>query len=386
MAAMNSNRWVARLASSYRNSAVRRFLVWWGQQLASFLPVRLREWFVERRDQLLVQRQEAHWMLRRSDAIDAVELLPIESDAETLRDRVSRLRRSGETLADLVYLLPSHDVLQRRLSLPMAAEENLAQVIAFELDRQTPFRADQVRYDYRVVRRDVAAKLLQVDVLLAPKSTADSAIVPLTSADLATHAIDGDDGSGMRLGFNLMPLETRAARDHSALRLNLILGAVCLVLLGLVMHQSVVARTAALEALQADVTSIQVEAKQTAALGTTLKEAVEGANFLASRKKEHTVAIDILKEVTEKLPKHTSLVRMSINDGKVDIQGVSQEAASLISILQKSKTIEAPALQGAITQDARTQKEQFLIQARARVLKPASADTKEGANAAATKS
>ena len=45
----------------------------------------------------------------------------------------------------------------------MAAEENLTQVIAFELDRQTPFRADQVRYDFRIVKRDPVAKLLHVD-------------------------------------------------------------------------------------------------------------------------------------------------------------------------------------------------------------------------------
>lgn len=367
MAAMNLDRLFARYTASYRNSAARRFLTWWATELASFLPARVRAWFLERRDQLLIQRVEAGWALRRSDAPDVVETIAADVAAEEIRALAARMQRSGESLADLVALLPRGEMLDRRLTLPMAAEENLAQVIGFELDRQTPFRADQVRYDLRVAKRDTVAKLLHVEVLLAPRGKADALVVPLTAAGLSLHALDGDNGNNGRLGFNLLPVEARATRVDSKLRLNLILGAVCLILLGLVMQQSLTARESALEALQAAVDKVKIDARQTAKLGSTLKEAVEGANFLASHKKEHAVAIDIVRELTLKLPKHTALVRLSINRGEVQIQGNSQEAASLIAVLQQSVTIQGPALQGAITPDARTQKEQFLIQARARV-------------------
>jgi general secretion pathway protein L len=392
MAAMNINRWFARYAATYRNSAARRFFSWWGTELASFLPARVRQWFIERRDQLLIQRAVGGgWALRRSDAPERVETVVAEAAPEELHAIAERLQKSGEHVADLVTLLPRGDVLERRLALPMAAEENLAQVIAFELDRQTPFRADQVRYDFRIARRDTAAKLLHVDVLLAPRVKADAMVAPLSAAGLSLHALDGDDGRGGRLGFNLLPQEARATRTDSALRLNLILAGVCVLLIGMAMQQSLTARSAALESLQAHVDQVQVEARQTSKLGNTLDEAVEGANFLASRKKQHAVAIDIIRELTEKLPMHTSLVRLSINRGEVQIQGNSSEAASLIAILQKSTTIEGPALDGAITPDARTQKEQFLIKARARIAEtapPGDATGKdgEGADAAAAKS
>lgn len=392
MAAMNINRWFARYAANYRNSAARRFFSWWGRELASFLPARAREWFLERHDQVLIQRVDEGWALRRSDAPDVIETAVTDAAGEELKALAERMQKSGENIADLVTLLPRREILDRRLTLPMAAEENLAQVIAFELDRQTPFRADQVRYDFRITARDPAAKLLHVEVLLAPRAKADALVAPLTAAGLSLHALDGDDGRGARLGFNLLPIEARAARANSALRLNLMLAGICIVLIGVVMQQSLTARTSALDALQAQVDKVQAEARQTSKLGTTLKEAVEGANFLASHKKEHAVAIDIMRELTQKLPMHTSLVRLSINRGEVQIQGNSDEAASLIAILQKSITIESPALQGAITPDARTQKEQFLIQARARIAQKAEAeakvgkDSKESVDAAAAKS
>ncbi len=380
MAAMNFNRWVARSAATYRNSAARRFLAWWGGELATFLPVRVREWFVERRDEVLLCRDESEWQLRRSDAPDRIETIAIEAEPEELRALTERMQRSGESMADVFSLLPRGDFLERRLSLPMAAEENLAQVIAFELDRQTPFRADQVRSDFRIARRDTAAKLLHVDVLLSPRTRADALVAPLAAAGVPLHGLDGRDANGDRLGFNLLPPEARAQRMNSALRLNLILGAVCLVLLVTVMQRSVAGRAEALEALQSEVDAVTVEARQTAKLSEALDEAVEGANFLASRKQEHPLTLNILRELTDRLPKHTALVRLSVNRGEIQIQGNSDEAASLIAILQPSTTLQGPALQGAITPDARTRKEQFLIQARAR------AAEQEGANAAAPKS
>ena len=43
-----------------------------------------------------------------------------------------------------VFCIPAERVLQRNLTLPVAAEDNLRQVLAFEMDRQTPFKADQI--------------------------------------------------------------------------------------------------------------------------------------------------------------------------------------------------------------------------------------------------
>ena len=43
-----------------------------------------------------------------------------------------------------IFCIPESSTLTRNLSLPAAAEDNLRQVLGFEMDRQTPFKADQV--------------------------------------------------------------------------------------------------------------------------------------------------------------------------------------------------------------------------------------------------
>ena len=79
-------------------------------------------------------------------------------------------------------LLPGGQVLRRRILLPAAATERLREVVAHELDRQTPFRADQVAYDCRVLSIDAASKMAQVELLVLPREKLEAALVAARAA------------------------------------------------------------------------------------------------------------------------------------------------------------------------------------------------------------
>jgi general secretion pathway protein L len=281
----------------------------------------------------------------------------------------------------LVYLIPSQRVLRRPITLPLAAEENLRQVLTFEMDRQTPFRADQVYFDHRIIRRDIVSKQLYVDVAIVPRQVADAELAALAPTGLAPDVLDAADGDVGRLGFNLLPPEARASRPNVWLRIDLALALAVLGLLVLAMVQSLKNREAALEALRAETQQMSREAKAVALSRTELTDAIAGANFLVEKKKSRPPVVDILLDVTRRLPDDTWLQRFSVNADQVQLQGQAREASALIATLQPSPVLKSPALQGAITPDARTGKEQFLIAATAQVPKPG---TKPATPAAAT--
>jgi general secretion pathway protein L len=139
------------------------------------------------------------------------------------------------------------------------------------------------------------------------------------------------------------------------------------------MVQSLANREAALEALREETAAKGRDAKSVAQLRTTLSDAIEGANFLAQKKRARPPVIDVLLDVTRRLPEDTWLQRFQFNQGQVQLQGQAREASALIALLQQSPVLEAPALQGAITPDQRTNKEQFLIAANAKVPAPPAA-------------
>lgn len=363
MAEFALTRQLTRLQLAYERSAARRFLAWWGRELSALLPARVAAWFAERRPE---------WRLR----LDA-DALVLESDGEPRRfprgdaqdesrAALAGLLQSREEPPALVLLLPRARVLRRRLTLPAAVEENLRQVLGFEMDRQTPFRADQVYFDARVLARDAASKQIEVDLLLVPRPVADAELSAAEALGLRLDGLDAADEDG-RLGFNLLPTDRRAPRRNLWLRINLALGAAALVLLVLAMLQSLTNRETALESLREATEKARAEARSVAQLRTALNDAVEGANYLAARKRSRPPVVTVLRDVTRRLPNDTWLQRFSVNGEQVQLQGQSREASALIALLQQSELLDGPALQGAITPDARTGKEQFLIQARARL-------------------
>lgn len=367
MAESPMTRTLARMRLAYARSGVKRFLTWWARQLSPLVPVRVRRWLVERRDEIVVRVDDEAIVVRRaSEPPEAARVIARTEPEEVQRAEVLRELDRAEERPEVVFCIASRHVLRRTLSLPLAAEENLRQVLGFEMDRQSPFRADQVYFDHRVLGRDAATKQLSVEIALVPRAHADAARAPLAALGVPLDALDACTEDG-RLGFNLLPPEQRAARPNLWMRINTVLAIVVVALLGVVMVQSLRNREAALEALRTQAEAQSREARSVAQLRTALSDAIEGANFLAEKKRARPAVIDVLLDVTRRLPEDTWLQRFQYNQGQVQLQGQSKEASSLIALLQQSPVLEAPALQGAITPDQRTGKEQFLIAANAKV-------------------
>lgn len=356
---------LARLRVAYAGTALHRFLTWWGRELAALVPVRVRDWFMERREEVRAGIEGGELVLTPPAPATPVRIALVP-EAAAARPLVAQALVRDEEPPAVVLALQGARVLRRTLELPMAAEENLRQVLGFELDRQTPFRAEQVYFDCRVQRRDLAARQLVAEFALVPRAAVDAELATLEAAGVPLEAMDGVDAAGERLGFNLLPRERRAPRARFWLKVNLALAALALLLLGAVMAQSVANRERALAALEARTDKAQVEARSVAALRNTLKQAIDGASFLTERKSARPPTIDVMLDLTRRLPADTWLQRFSVNADQVQLQGQSREAAALITLLQQSPYLEGPALQGAITPDARTGKEQFLIQAKLR--------------------
>ena len=262
------------------------------------------------------------------------------------------------------YCIRSERTLRRTISLPIAAEDNLRQVLMFEMDRQTPFKADQVYFDYHVAARAAADRNLQVDLTVVPRAQLDAELTAVVASGAQLDGVDcWRDGSGSaRAGLNLLPPERRRKRKNLRLRLNLALAAATVVLLATVMLQSLANRESAIAAMTVEVEKAQNDAKQVAALRKTLEDTINSANFLSRKKCETPLMVTLLNDLTTRLADDTYLERLSIDEkNKIEMQGLSSDASKLIGLLQKSDVITNPGVQGTIQPDPRTKKDRFNI-------------------------
>lgn len=346
-----------RLKQRYDKSGFAQFLGWWRSELLAALPPAWREWLAPERSVVTLAPAAEGWRLQRVRAGKVEAELEATPERDALAQASERLRPEGEDPRQ-VLLLPTERALRRRLTLPIAAEEHLASVLAFEMDRQTPFRADQVYFDHRIQRRDPAARTMLVELLAVPRAVLDQVLqgvgsLPLDAADVAV--------AGLPAGFNLLPPERRARRVDKRLRLNLILAVSAVALLWLVMLQSLALREQAIERLDEELAASRTAAMQSAELKRQLRDAIEGANFLARKKAEQAVTVDVVAEVTRLIPDDTWLERLSFVQNQVQLQGQSARADKLIGILTKSRCLANPQFQGIITPDGATGKERFTL-------------------------
>ena len=188
---------------------------------------------------------------------------------------------------------------------------------------------------------------------------------------------------GARLGLNLLPTEHRYARKNLRLRLNLALGAAAVVLLVTCMQLWLDNRASALTAMQADVARAQNDAKQVSQLRKTLQDTIDGANFLSRKKHDTPLMVNLLEDLTQRLPDDTYLERLNVDDkDKIELQGLSDDASKLIGLLNKSELLANPSVQGTIQPDPRTKKDRFNITLDFRAIADAQAAAAKAATAA----
>lgn len=358
---------LARLRTRYARTPLPHFFAWWGQELVALLPARWRGLLAERADALLLDVAARDMVVWRQSAQGCVELgrVNLDDPAEAQKVAFARLRGALEA-PDLrrIYCIDGSRTLRRAVNLPAAAEDSLRQVLAFEMDRQTPFKADQVYFDYRVAPHAAAERNLHVQLTVVPRAQLDAELAAIAGSAPMLDGVDcwSDVRGGARLGLNLLPSERRYARKNLRLRLNLALGAAGVLLLVTCMLLWLDNRQAALEAMQADVVKAQNDAKQVSQLRKTLQDTIDSANFLSRKKRDTPLMVDLLEDLTRRLPDDTYLERLNVDDkNKIELQGLSDDASKLIGLINQSTLLANPSVQGTIQPDPRTKKDRFNI-------------------------
>jgi general secretion pathway protein L len=281
------------------------------------------------------------------------------------------LERVGEVRNRARLCLGRDEMLVRRVSMPAATEENLSQVIAFEMDRLTPFRADEVYYDQRVVARDAAAATVQVQLAVARREIVDARLATLRDLGVSVQGVvvpEDAPSPGARL--DLLPSGQRGERETANERAtrNVVLGAV-LVLLFVAMLLPAWQKREAIIALKPVVDKAKQEATATDAIARTLERQVADYNYVQS-KKHAAPALAYLEEVSRLLPDNTWVQQFELkNAGKsreVQVTGETTSSSKLIEIFEQSTLLQNAAPRGSVIRGSQPGTERFVIAAEAR--------------------
>jgi general secretion pathway protein L len=331
------------------------------EAVLSALPPRWRDRVAGDAQRLCLWREDGELSLLATGHRGDTRLGAVPLDDLLLEELRARADASG---TPRWLLLPASGVLRRVLSLPAAAEPRLREVLAFELDRQTPFSADQVSFEGRVLGRDLAAQQLRVELLVLPRARLDAELSAVGPVARGLAGVDVVEADGRRLGLNLLPDAARAQRRDPVRRLHLALAAIAalglLGSLGLTLHN----RSERRDELRALVDRGNEQAREARLLRNQLVSSAQAANFLAATRASRPTMLEVMDELTRRIPDDTSLDKLAINGDQLVMVGQSRAAPALVALLQASPLITDPALSGVVQSDPRTGRDRFTLTAR----------------------
>jgi general secretion pathway protein L len=356
------NRVLDPLRLRYLDSPVPGWLRAGGEALRDLLPATWRQRLAAGPRRLWVKAIGPTLVLEREFDGRHEPLGEIGPDeTELLEHLAARLTVDGGQSQWL--LLEPSQVLRRVLPLPLAAESRLRDVLAHEIDRQTPFTPDQVTFEARVLERDAAARQLRAELVVWPKSGLDAALGRLGPLAAGLAGVDVRGPDGRPLGVNLLPPSRRHVAVDRARQWHLLLGAGTLVALLASMWLILDNRAAKVAELTAKVAASDLEVRDVRRLRNALQTRGDAAGFLARARAKQPTMLELLRELTTRIPDDTSLEKLAVADGKITLIGQSRQAPALVGLLQDSKLIKSPALAGAVQKDPRTGLDRFNLTA-----------------------
>jgi len=312
------------------------FWSWWINQLHDLLPTSLQSALSRRTQRDFIELEDDRLTTWRGTIVDRCELahvsLPLSDTTE--------MSLAGDT-PELVMLLPANKVLIPPISLPLAAEENLREVLSFEMDRQTPFSADDVWYDCIVTKRDKTAGKLELILVVTPRSDIEDLLDDLAELGVKPDRLTTRDASGAGfLHLNLLPQRNRGTRRATIRRTNTALRIIALLLLAVAVATPLLQKRQLLAELEPQLIEAVEQARNAEELRAQVERLASGSGNLVRMKREKLSILEILSEISRALPDHTWLARVDISSSEIQLQGQSSSAAELISLLEASPMLE----------------------------------------------
>ncbi len=335
------------------------FFTWWRQQLLELVPETLRRGAGADGNALVLEATGLATLTvaRRRRGAEA-RLAPVRLDEPgrgTLRATLAS-RQGGEMV---VLRLPPETLLERKVTLPLAAERDVERVLGYELERLTPFTAEEVYWGFSLESRDKARARLNLRLSLVPRSQVQELVETLANCGGAPALIETVTAGGTRTIRLAHEAEAGTIARFSTRTAILVLAG----LSAAVILSPFLAQSLDMAAAQRRLDDLRPRMQLVDQLRRRIASAGAGGDVVAAETHRLGDALAALAAVTEILPDDSYLTEFAMRERKITLSGLSASAPKLISALSADQRIHNPAFTAPVTRSEPTHNDVFAIRA-----------------------
>jgi general secretion pathway protein L len=252
-----------------------------------------------------------------------------------LQRAAAPLGRTPETLIEM----PAEAILEKRLVLPLAAERDLEQVLSYEMDRETPFAADEVYWGSTVEQRDRARRQIAVRLAMVTKAQLAGLTAALSRAALMPTALIA--------GKTTIPLAHGATRRNGYA--TPVLAWACVALAIAAIGVPFLQQSIALDRVNRKIDALQPAVASVEGLRRHAADTRQQIAALAAQRRALGDPLVMLAAVTAALSDDTWLSGLEYSAGKLRLNGQSKAAAHLIGDMSRGAAFKNPEFSTPVT-------------------------------------
>lgn len=281
-------------------------------------------------------------------------------DAQGLKALRQRLAEMRARKLGFALRLAVGQVLRKQIVLPLAARRNLAQVLAFEMGRETPFEDGEVLWDYAVLEQNRAAQRMDVEVAFVPRAQVAEVIDILRAAGGEVSVLEVEvPGRTYRMALKEGAARGTGARSGPATLLAALAGTLALIAIALPFFR----QQQQLSALNDATNAVETQTKAVVGIKKEIEQLSRAANFLAEERARVANPLAILAAATRAIPDDSYVVELVLRDNRLTIVGSSHSAADLIGRLAATKPFRDPVFAAPVVRRDAGKLELFTISA-----------------------
>ena len=343
----------------------KKFFRWWKRELDFLIPEKIKHIINDDRGVIVILHKSNQLILSYCLGDNEEHLVTLDRadktfNIQSLYDKDDRLAK-----AKVLIRLSGADAIQKELSLPLAAKDNLESVVTYELDRYTPFKPEQVYFAVKIIEGANEVGHIKVMVIITIREILDSLYDDIKTIGLIPNCVDYEGSPNvldyLEDGYTLLPEIFQQKKANIPLIINGSLLTLTFILVLFVLVMPVFFEYQSVNELQVKAKALEKEAKKVKEMQSSIDAVINETKQLITEKNAVPDLVDMLNTLSFILKDDTTLSYVQYSDGHLQIQGESPAASGLLAVLEASEMFFNARFASPVTQDRATNLERFQI-------------------------
>lgn len=239
----------------------------------------------------------------------------------------------------VILALNPSQILIRTLSLPKLSAKDLRALVALDMDRLTPFSADEVLFDIKLVENKYDARKQTLLLAIVPKATATAALEHARASGLSPQSLKvSDKNPGDVLPFDFLRHSNGKNGSKNGITPRQFWWATATILCVSNIGFAILRDINETSTLQAQV-ELQSQAARTAQMLQRRVMNEHQRRLAILQQQSDNNILQLLDSLSQRLPTDAWVQRLSLKDGRIRLIGFAKNNIDVMAILRRSPAL-----------------------------------------------